>query len=83
MIAYHQQDTTQQAVLDAAHASSRGVMIKKGLESGHSGSPDEYLRFLMATSMSSVIVGTINPSHLAANVATIVQVVTANGSSLR
>ena len=83
MIAYHQQDTTQQAVLDAALASSRGVMIKKGLESGHSGSPDENLRFLMATSMSSVIVGTINPSHLAANVATIAQVVTANGSSLR
>lgn len=71
MVAYHSEDTSQQAVLDAASAAGRGVLIKKGLESGHSHSPSSHLRFLMGTSMSSVIVGTINPKHLLENVAAV------------
>ena len=68
MVAYHQEDTSQQVVLDAARQNECGVLIKKGLASGHSRSPTKNLAFLMDSSMSSVIVGTINPDHLTENV---------------
>ena len=68
MVAYHREDTSQQVVLDAAHNTDRGVLIKKGLASGHSRSPTENLDFLMNSTMSSVVVGTINPVHLTENV---------------
>ena len=64
-------DEPDEADLIAEAASSGvGVLVKKALASGHSGK--ESLRFAAeAQGVSSVIVGTINPDHLAENVATV------------
>ncbi len=49
-----------------------GVLVKKALASGHSGT--DSLRYAAsATGVSSVIVGTINPAHLQENVAAVSQ----------
>jgi aryl-alcohol dehydrogenase-like predicted oxidoreductase len=68
MITYNleQQD---QAVLDAAQEHNKGVLVKKGLMSGHTGSIRESMELLFGNSgIHSVIVGTINPDHLAQNI---------------
>jgi aryl-alcohol dehydrogenase-like predicted oxidoreductase len=59
-------------VLAAAAEQGKGVLIKKGLQSGHIGGADgveESMRFVFSQpGVSSMIVGTINPQHLADNV---------------
>ncbi len=59
-------------VLEAAADQNKGVLIKKGLQSGHVGGPDgveEALRFIFSQpGVSSMIVGTVNPDHLTSNV---------------
>ena len=63
-------------VLEAAAAAGKGVLIKKGLMSGHLAqitSEDPVAAALQliyaAPAVSSVIVGTVHPQHLRANVA--------------
>ena len=78
MVTYNPRDTAERVVIDAAAARGIGVLVKKALLSGHVGAaaegshrtrPDECLTFALAPSgVSSVIVGTINPDHLAENV---------------
>jgi len=59
-------------VLEAAVAANKGVLIKKGLQSGHVSGPEgvaksmEYI--FSQPGVSSMIVGTINPQHLQDNV---------------
>lgn len=68
MITYNleQQD---QAVLDYARNNNKGVLVKKGLMSGHAGSIEDSMSLLFGSNgISSVIVGTINPDHLKENV---------------
>lgn len=68
MITYNleQQD---ESVLDYAREHGKGVLVKKGLMSGHAGSVEESMQLLFGQSgISSVIVGTINQEHLAENV---------------
>lgn len=56
-------------VLQRAAELNKGVVIKKGLQSGHAQSPEEALRYIFGQSgVNSVIVGTINPAHLRENV---------------
>jgi len=58
-------------VLAAAAARSKGVLIKKALQSGHAGEGGvaEAMRFIFAQpGVSGIIVGTIDPGHLRANV---------------
>ena len=59
-------------VLEAAAEQNKGVLIKKGLQSGHVGGPggvEEAMRFIFSQpGVSSMIVGTINPDHLVGNV---------------
>ena len=59
-------------VLEAAAAANKGVLIKKGLQSGHVGGPDGVARSMeyvfSQPGVSSMIVGTINPNHLQDNV---------------
>ena len=53
-------------LIDRAGREGVGVLVKKALASGHSGT--ESLRFAAtASGVSSVIVGTINPDHLRDN----------------
>ncbi len=59
--------------IEAARARGVGVLVKKALISGHVGgahTPEECLRLALTTpGVSSVVVGTINPAHLRANIA--------------
>ncbi|MFK7914954.1 MAG: aldo/keto reductase, partial [Pseudomonadales bacterium] len=47
-----------------------GVLIKKALGSGHSGS-DSLQKVAATAGVSSIVVGTLNAQHLRANVATV------------
>ncbi len=59
-------------VLAAAAAANKGVLIKKGLQSGHVSGPEGVARSMeyvfSQPGVSSMIVGTINPQHLQDNV---------------
>ena len=69
MITYNLEQRDQ-AVLDYAQEKAKGVLIKKGLMSGHAGSIPDSMALLMQTpGITSAIVGTITPAHLAENVA--------------
>jgi len=65
-------------VLEAAHAQRRGVLIKKGLMSGHvqgeQGVRRSFAHVFAQPGVSSMIVGTINPEHLRDNVRLLEQV---------
>jgi aryl-alcohol dehydrogenase-like predicted oxidoreductase len=59
-------------VLEAAAAANKGVLIKKGLQSGHVAGPEGVAKSMeyvfSQEGVSSMIVGTINPDHLQDNV---------------
>lgn len=76
MVTYNPLSREDGTVIDVAAAAGKGVLIKKGLVSGHldslhSDQADpvaESLRFIFRKpGISSVIVGTINPRHLEHN----------------
>jgi aryl-alcohol dehydrogenase-like predicted oxidoreductase len=76
MVTYNPQQREELPVIRAAHTADKGVLIKKGLLSGHLdklGGTDavaDSLRLIFAEpGVSSVVVGTLNPAHLRANVA--------------
>jgi aryl-alcohol dehydrogenase-like predicted oxidoreductase len=69
MATYNPQITNERAVLDYCAEHAKGVLIKKAFASGHSSDHAGALQFALAhPAVSSVIVGTINPHHLQANV---------------
>lgn len=75
MATYNPSYTDELPVLQRAAELNKGVMIKKGLQSGHAdsavggGGVEAALRFVFAQpAVHSVIVGTINPQHLRDNV---------------
>ncbi len=65
-------------VLEAAATQGKGVLIKKGLMSGHvrgqAGVRDSFAHVFAQPGVSSMIVGTINPAHLVGNVRVLEQV---------
>ncbi len=68
----------ERPVLELAEKLNKGVIIKKGLQSGHadkasggSGVEASFKHILGLPGVSSMIVGTINPSHLRSNVCTV------------
>lgn len=65
-------------VLQAAEKSSRGVLIKKGLQSGHvngAAGVQQSMEFVFSQpGVSSMIVGTINQEHLRSNVDAVLSV---------
>ncbi|MCU7843672.1 MAG: aldo/keto reductase [Candidatus Thiodiazotropha sp. (ex Monitilora ramsayi)] len=70
-------------VLQAADNASKGVLIKKGLMSGHVGGKTgvrSSMEFVFSQpGVSSMIVGTINPDHLLSNVALMESVLNPGG----
>ena len=68
-------------VLQAAYTQHKGVLIKKGLMSGHLHGPDAvrnaFTHVFEQPGVSSMIAGTINPDHLRDNVQTLQQVLAA------
>ncbi len=76
MVTYNPRQLEEVPVIRAAHAAGKGVLIKKGLLSGHLNQvPDAdpveaALRLIYAEpGVSSVVMGTLNRDHLQANAA--------------
>ena len=76
MVTYKLRQQEELPVILAARAAGKGVLIKKGLLSGHLDQVSEVdpvrvsLELIYAEpGVSSVVVGTLNPAHLRANVA--------------
>lgn len=69
MASYNLEYQDELPVLVRARELNKGVVIKKGLQSGHASSVEDALRHVLAhEAVGSVIVGTINPAHLRDNV---------------
>ncbi len=78
-------DHTDDAVLDRALELNKGVVIKKGLQSGHadtkaggSGIADALRYVFSHQAVSCLIAGTINPRHLQQNALLVEQLTTAS-----
>ncbi|HOB61639.1 MAG TPA: aldo/keto reductase [Candidatus Competibacteraceae bacterium] len=78
MVTYNLSQRDELPVIRAAQAAGRGVLIKKGLLSGHldqAAGDDPALAALAAIyaepGVGSVVVGTLNPDHLRANAAAV------------
>lgn len=69
MVTYHPGYLDEQEIITYAHQKQKGIFIKKALVSGHAAtSVTETMKFIFAKpGVTSVIVGTINPSHLRQN----------------
>lgn len=85
MLTYNRSDISQSPVIEQAQKAGKGVLIKKGLASGHAvhgaaqdGTPSvaDNFRFLLEPpGISSIIVGTINPNHLRENIQSVIEAV--------
>lgn len=80
MVTYNPVAVQEKAVIDAAFAANKGILIKKALASGYlnkigtSNPVQAVMDFIFKTpGVSSVIVGTINPAHLTENVEAAIQ----------
>lgn len=78
MVTYNWYQREKLPVIRAAQAANKGVLIKKGLLSGHLdriAEPDPIVASLSSIyaepGISSVVVGTLNPTHLRANAAAV------------
>jgi aryl-alcohol dehydrogenase-like predicted oxidoreductase len=72
MVTYHAEYTDEADVLDYCAEHRKGALIKKAFASGHLGDPNSALQFAVKhPGVGSVIVGTIDPQHLRANVAAV------------
>lgn len=70
MVTLNQTDASQAGLLERCKQQNKGVVIKKALSSGHAPDAKAALKFAIDyEGVTSVIVGTINPSHLRENVA--------------
>ena len=72
MITLNEQDQSQTSLIEQCYSLDKAVVIKKALGSGHSGNPNQSIRFTnQFPGVTSTIVGTINQSHLEQNVAAV------------
>lgn len=69
MVEYHLLDRTHEALLGEAAARGTGVLVKKGLAAGRL-SPAEAIPFVLSRpEVSGLVLGGLDPRHLAENVA--------------
>jgi aryl-alcohol dehydrogenase-like predicted oxidoreductase len=69
MVEFNTQDTSHQDVIRKAHERGVGVLVKKGLASGHL-PPEEAIEFvLQSEAVDSLVLGGSNIDHLRANCA--------------
>ena len=69
MATFNLETDAELPVIERALALNKGVVIKKGLQSGHAESVEDAFRYVLTQpGVSSMIVGTINPEHLRLNV---------------
>lgn len=71
MLTYNLRERDDLPAIRAAAQRGVGVLIKKGLQSGHgAGSVDEAMGLILGEpGVTSLVIGTINPEHLRVNVA--------------
>jgi len=70
MATYNLETYDELPVIELAYELNKGVVIKKGLQSGHADSVEDAFRHvLVQPGVSSMIIGTINANHLRDNVA--------------
>lgn len=70
MTTFNSEYTAEKPVLEYCDTHRKGALIKKAFASGHIDDPAASLQFVLTQpGVTSVIVGTINPQHLRANVA--------------
>ncbi len=83
MVTYNPDESQDRQVIDAAQESNKGILIKKAFNSGHAlGSSEKpidgikrNMQFIFqAQGVTSIIIGTLNPSHLEENVNTAMRV---------
>jgi len=71
MVTYNPSYTDELELINLAQQSQKGILIKKAFASGHLqkvGEPSQALEFILKEpGVTSVIIGTINPLHLSAN----------------
>lgn len=71
MVTYNLQEQGEKEVIDYAKTHQKGVLVKKALASGHIKDPQSALKFVLQTpGITSVVLGTINPTHLHKNIET-------------
>ena len=82
MCMYNLQETAELPVIQTAEERGKAIFIKKGLMSGHLSKADQdnpllasYRHIFAQQGVTSLIVGTINPSHLQQNIDSLLQVV--------
>jgi aryl-alcohol dehydrogenase-like predicted oxidoreductase len=64
MLAFNRDDRSQLPVIEAAHRSGVGVLVKKPLASGHEGDPGRALvEALEVPGVTSLVVGTVQLGH--------------------
>ena len=69
MATFNLENEAERPVIERASALNKGVVIKKGLQSGHAESVEDAFRHVLRQpGVTSMIVGTINPKHLRSNV---------------
>ena len=69
MVEFRRDDPSHLPVITAAAARGVGVLVKKGLASGHA-SPEESIRHVLSTpGVTNLVVGSLNLEHLRANIA--------------
>ncbi|MFZ2316139.1 MAG: aldo/keto reductase [Gammaproteobacteria bacterium] len=73
MVTYNSSYTDERVVIEYAKEKQKGIFVKKALGSGHLSAADNLKFVLKESGVSSVIVGTINPAHLIANVGDILK----------
>ncbi len=69
MVCYNPDYTAELPVIEAATEQNKGILIKKALDSGHLPAAESIARVTQLPGVSSTLVGTINPQHLANNIA--------------
>lgn len=69
MVEYHVGDTSQAAVIAAAAERGIGVIVKKGLASGHLPAAEAIRFVLQNVAVTSLVVGSLNGEHIRANIA--------------
>ena len=68
MVEYHLDDTSNRVVIAEAAAADVGVVVKKGLASGHL-NPADSVRYVLGTpGVGSLVVGSLNIDHLRQNI---------------
>ena len=70
MVTYNISDTEQLPVIQKAKELNKGILIKKGLNSGNlSCSAEKSIQFVLQNpAVSSMVIGSINPTHLKNNI---------------